>query len=342
MSIMAILFEIPSRGARALACILTIGLTSSAFPAPVHHDEWRLRAQIEEPAAQPPTCFNSGALGTSRIAGIGTQGGLAVGLKTYPRTLRLADHEVVLTFDDGPLPATTPAVLDALARQCVLATFFLIGRNAAAHPDLVRREIAAGHTVGHHSFSHPAATLRGLPDEVARRDIMQGVEADEKAAGLWRSFGSAPHVPFFRFPGFADSKPLLAWLKDQNVGVFSADIWASDWNPMTPDAELDLLMARIERAGRGIILLHDIKSQTATMLPRLLEELKRRNYRIVHLVPGVGKAETFDAPASWTSETETFLSRTMPRAGMRVSTPRSVAAPRAIGFPLHVPTRSKV
>ena len=308
---MCVLFEVPSHwakgAAKALACIMALSINASAFAAPMQQGGWQTPG--------PPPCTNSHALGTSRIASVGTQGGLAVGLKTYPRTLRLTDHEIVLTFDDGPLPRTTAAILDALARECVLATFFVIGRNAEAHPELVRREIAAGHTVGHHSFSHPAGTLRGLSEAAARLEIARGIEADEKAAGLWQSSDVAPRVPFFRFPGLADTRPLLEWLNAQSIAVFSADIWASDWNAMTPDAELDLLLARIERAKRGIVLLHDIKAQTAVMLPRLLEELKRRNYRIVHLVPGVGRAETIEAPGNWTSATEAFVTRVTPHAG---------------------------
>ena len=90
-------------------------------------------------------------------------GGLKIGVKTYPRSLALADHEIVLTFDDGPAAGTTPKVLDALAKECVKATFFLVGRNAEALPDLVKREVADGHTVAHHTFSHPDFTMRGFP-----------------------------------------------------------------------------------------------------------------------------------------------------------------------------------
>jgi peptidoglycan-N-acetylglucosamine deacetylase len=72
--------------------------------------------------------------------------------------------------------------------------------------------------------------------------------------------------------------------------VFGADVWASDWNPMTPDQELRLLLGRIEKIGRGIVLLHDTKRQTAQMLPALLRELKRRGYRIVHVVPAKAAA----------------------------------------------------
>src|ERR1700738_1263923 len=150
-------------------------------------------------AACPPQ-----ALGVARTLEVGTSGGLQVGLKTYPRSLALDDREIVLTFDDGPSAQTTPKVLDALAKECVKATFFLVGRNAEASPALVKREIAEGHTVGHHTFSHPDVTMRGLSDNAARPDIWLGFQADDQAA--YGTSGSAPRVPFFRFPGFADTR----------------------------------------------------------------------------------------------------------------------------------------
>ena len=258
-------------------------------------------------------CTARQALGTSRILSVGVDGGPAIGLKTYPQTLPLADREVVLTFDDGPLPGSTGSILETLQRECVLATFFLIGRNAAAHPDLVRREIGAGHSVGHHSYSHPYVTLRGLPDEAARTEIEKGIAADEQAGWGKAATADAPHVPFFRFPGFADTKPLIEWLGSRNIAVFGTDVWASDWNMMTPQAELELLLARVETAGKGIVLLHDTRPQTAAMLPEFLRELKRRGFHIVHVVPGPGKPETLAAPPGWTSETEAVLARIMPK-----------------------------
>jgi len=257
------------------------------------------------------------ALGTSRVMGVGAQGGLEVGLKTYPRTLALAEREVILTFDDGPAAGTTPEILDALARECVRATFFLIGRNAEAMPQLVRREVREGHTIGHHTYSHPAATLRYVGDAAARADILRGMAAVEKAAYGDGEPGDLAalnlHTPFFRFPGFADTPELRNWLAAGNVGVFGADLWASDWITMSPQEELALTMARLDKAGRGIILFHDTHRWTADMLPDFLRELKRRGYRVVHIVPTMGIAATLEAPAGWTSETERIIGRLKPR-----------------------------
>jgi peptidoglycan/xylan/chitin deacetylase (PgdA/CDA1 family) len=245
-------------------------------------------------AAQAPTCGPQ-ALGVSRTIAVG--GSPHVGLKTYPQTLDLKDHEVVLTFDDGPA-ATTPRVLDALAAQCAKASFFLIGQNAAGMPRLVRREIAEGHTVGHHSYSHPM--LRSLPFDKATGNIDQGVAAVDKAAG-------GKDSKFFRFPGFADSPALLDALDKKGMPVFGADLWASDWNVMTPQEELELLMGRLRRAGGGIVLLHDTHKQTADMIPALLAALKAEGFHLVHIVPGDSPPALKQAPAGWTSETDATL-----------------------------------
>src|SRR5579863_4520930 len=163
-----------------------------------------LAAGSAHASAAPAVACGPDRLGTARTLALSTKGGFAVGLQTYPRTLALADHEVVLTFDDGPWPTTTPHVLDALAKECVKATFFLIGRNAQAYPALAQREVAEGHSIGNHTFSHPARTLRLMSDEAARADIERGFAADEKAA-----YGSANgQITFFRFPGFADTPAL--------------------------------------------------------------------------------------------------------------------------------------
>jgi peptidoglycan/xylan/chitin deacetylase (PgdA/CDA1 family) len=244
-------------------------------------------------AARAEPCAPN-ALGVARAIAVG--GAPRLGLKTYPQTLDLHDHEVVLTFDDGPWPTTTPHVLAALAAECAKATFFLIGRNAAARPDLVGREIAEGHTVGSHSFSHPSS-IRQMPLDAALADIDRGATAVDKAAG-----GKA--TKFFRFPGFVDSPALLEALEKKNMPVLGVDLWASDWNVMTPKAELELLMGRLRRAGRGMILLHDTKKETADMLPALLAALKAEHFHLVHLIAGDAPPPLRPAPAGWTSETE--------------------------------------
>ena len=278
-------------------------------------------AMIAASAPAAAACGPS-ALGTSRIVAVGTEGGLEVGLKTYPQTIPLEDHELILTFDDGPDATNTPKILKALADECVRATFFLIGRNAASLPQIARREVLEGHTAAHHTWSHPQSTLRFMPETAARADVLKGMIAVEKAAyGETFSQGEPAdlthlklHAPFFRLPGFADTRGLRDWLAANNVGVFGVDLWASDWFKMTPEEEVSLVMSRLERNGhKGLLLLHDNHPWTAAMVPMLLRALKAKGYRIVHMVPGPGRGPTVPAPPGWSSETERVIGALKPR-----------------------------
>jgi|SRR6185312_9687144 len=233
------------------------------------------------PAQAAPCPGNPDALGTERVLAVDARTTPRVGRKEFSSTLPLAAKELVLTFDDGPWPTTTPHVLAALKAECVLATFFLVGRNAEAHPELARRELADGHSIGHHTYSHPLLSHMAIAR--AEAEIDRGIAADEFALRGERS--SQPTSPLFRFPGFASSPALLDRMAARGLVVFGADVWASDWVPMAPQTELQLILARIDKAGRGIVLFHDTKAQTAQMLPAFLRELKRRGYRIVHVVP---------------------------------------------------------
>lgn len=275
-----------------------------------------LAAGLSAKYAAAATC-SADKLGVARTLVLSTKGGFEVGFKSYPQSLDLADHEVVLTFDDGPSPKTTPAVLAALGKECVKATFFLIGRNAAANPALVRREVAEGHTIGNHTYSHPI--LRLLTEAAARADIDKGFAADEKAARQPTSF--------FRFPGFADTPALLAWLKSRDIGIFGADLWASDWLTMTPDEERELVLERLRKAGRGILLLHDTKQSTAAMLPALLRDLKTRGFKIVRIVPGDAKPVFRKAPSGWTSETEAILAKVLRTRAAKRTNPAAAHLP---------------
>lgn len=231
-------------------------------------------------AAAEPCPGNPQALGTARVIAVDAKTLPRVGRKHFPVTLPLQPKELVLTFDDGPWPTTTPKVLDALKHECVRATFFLLGRNAEAYPALARRELADGHSLGHHSYNHPL--LDHMPLAKAEAEIDRGIAADEFA--VYGDRRTLPATPFFRFPGFASNQPLLDRMRDRGLVVFGADVWASDWLPMTPEQEMALILARIEKVGRGIVLFHDTKAQTAHMLPAFLRELKRRGYSIVHVV----------------------------------------------------------
>jgi peptidoglycan/xylan/chitin deacetylase (PgdA/CDA1 family) len=202
-------------------------------------------------------------------------------LKSFPQTLPLGDHEVVLTFDDGPWPPTTPRVLAALASECVHATFFLIGKPASEHPDLVRRIAAEGHTIGHHTWLH--RSLMQIPPNETTEEIDRGIAADEMA--LHGVATTTPSTLFFRFPGFEMTPATLDLLQSRGIMVFGADLWASDWNPMTPEQELKLITDRLKIARKGIILFHDPKAQTADMLPAFLRYLRDNDYRVVNVVP---------------------------------------------------------
>src|SRR5215467_9774913 len=233
------------------------------------------------PTAQAADCPHKGTLGTSRILTVDPAMFPRVGLRNFSQTLPLRDHEVVLTFDDGPWAPTTPKVLAALAQACVRATFFVIGKPASEHPDLVRRIATEGHTIGHHTWLH--RSLKRIKADETADEIDHGISAVEMALHGTRT--TTPSTPFFRFPGFESTPATLDFLQSRGISVFGADLWASDWTRMTPKQELNLLIHRLKAAGRGIILLHDPKARTAAMLPAFLHYLRDNGYRIVHLVP---------------------------------------------------------
>ncbi len=237
-------------------------------------------------------CPRKDALGTSRILAIDAASFPRVGLKSFPQSLPLHDKEVVLTFDDGPWPPTTKKVLAALAQECVHATFFLIGKPASEHPDIVRLIAAGGHKIGHHSWSHP--DLSRMPKADAISQIDRGIAADEKA--LHGTETTTPSTPFFRFPGFQSTPALLDLMQSRGITVFGADLWASDWQEMSPKQELELLVRRLKEARKGIILLHDPKAHTAAMLPAFLRYLREHDYHVVQVVPRQGAVDISKAP----------------------------------------------
>jgi peptidoglycan/xylan/chitin deacetylase (PgdA/CDA1 family) len=221
---------------------------------------------------------NPGALGTSRVVAVDPSGPRKLGLLEYDDTLPLGDHEAVLTFDDGPIPPYTTMVLDALAAECVKATFFIVGQQAEAHPGLVQREYREGHTIGTHTEHHPH--LDRLPPEAAKKEISNGIALVRKALGESRAI-----APFFRFP-YLDATPQVeAVALRLGLTIWNTDMHVNDWDRITPDQVVALAIARLEKKKKGILLMHDIHERTALALPKLLRALKGRGFHIVHAVP---------------------------------------------------------
>jgi peptidoglycan-N-acetylglucosamine deacetylase len=245
-------------------------------------------------AARAEQCpGNPDALGTSRVLVLEPGELTQVGVMQYPQSLPLADKEVVLTFDDGPLPPYSNQVLDILAGQCVKATYFIIGEMAQSFPDVVRRIYQQGHTIGTHTEDHPLR-MQKLPVEKVRWEIDQGI-ADVSAA-----LGDPNKVaPFIRIPGLARSPMIEEEAAARSLVIFSTDTVADDWHRhIKPRDIVSRAMSRLEERGKGILLLHDIHKSTVAALPELLRELKEKGFRVVHVIPGEtpGRIETTREP----------------------------------------------
>lgn len=237
---------------------------------------------------------NPGALGTSRVIAVDPTEHPRIGTMQYGETLPLQDHEVVLTFDDGPLPAHTNAILDILAAECVKATFFMVGRMAHDFPRDVRRVHDAGHTIATHSQNHPFR-FGDLPAERMTAEI------EDAIANVGAALGDPSAVaPFFRIPGLRRAEAVEAYLGKRGIMTWSADFPADDWRPISAARVASLALSRLEAKGKGILLLHDIQARTQAALPVILQELKARGYRIVHVVPAsAAHPKTVTEPAQW-------------------------------------------
>jgi peptidoglycan/xylan/chitin deacetylase (PgdA/CDA1 family) len=217
---------------------------------------------------------NPDALGTSRTLSINPMKQRRIGTVQYPETLPLKDGEIVLTFDDGPIPPYSERVLDALAAECVKATFFILGENAADSPDIVRRAFRDGHTIGTHTESH--AHLGQMPFDAAKEEIEIGIASVKKALGDQGSVS-----PFFRAPYLETTPEINGYLGSKGLMLWGIDFQADDWLNHGPAEVMRRALNRIEQHRKGVLLLHDMQYDTAEMLPKLLRELKKRGYTIV-------------------------------------------------------------
>ena len=235
-------------------------------------------------------CVATDALGTSRVIAVSPTEYPRVGSMQYGQTLPLNDHEVVLTFDDGPLSPYTARVLDILKAQCVEATFFMVGAMAHQYPLLVRQAYDDGHSIGTHTQDHP---VRSLPVERMTREIDEGIASIDQALG-----SIIEAAPFFRFPGLIHYSAIEEYLASKQIMIWSADVVADDWKRISPTQVLNRAVRRLERVGRGILLLHDIHRRTAVALPKLLAALKQRRFQIVHIIPEISQEHRFIAAPS--------------------------------------------
>ncbi|MEP7031525.1 MAG: polysaccharide deacetylase family protein, partial [Pseudolabrys sp.] len=243
---------------------------------------------------------NPTALGTSRTITVDPVALPRVGSMQYKTTLALNDHEVVITFDDGPLPPYTNRILETLASECVKVTYFLVGRMATAYPDLVRRIYNSGHVIGTHSQNHPL-TFDQMAVPRIEREVGAGIASVQAAAGDPRAV-----APFFRIPGLLRSSQVESYLAANKLTVWSADEVADDWyRGVTAQQIVRKAMSRIEAKGnRGVLLLHDIHPATAMALPMLLKELKTKGYKIVQAVPAGDRPKTVpDMPPAMVADT---------------------------------------
>jgi peptidoglycan/xylan/chitin deacetylase (PgdA/CDA1 family) len=222
---------------------------------------------------------NPDALGTSRVLTISPGEFSRIGSMQYKQTLPLADHEVVITFDDGPLPPYSNIILDTLASQCVKVTYFLVGEMAHAYPWVVRRMYNEGHSIGTHSLSHPLGFEHlGLPG--VERQVDGGIALVDAAIGDPKAVS-----PFFRIPGLGRSTVDESYLASKSLVTWSADVVADDWfRGIGASQIVQRAMRRLEEKGRGILLLHDIHPATAMALPSLLKQLKENGFHVVHVV----------------------------------------------------------
>ena len=271
-----------------------------------------------EAGAGQAACDQKTALGVERVVEIDTKDGPRFGHVQYKEIDFLEPGEVVLTFDDGPSPQTTPAVLEALASHCTKATFFMVGRMAVASPELVRKIDSLGHTVGSHTWSHKNLARQSASN--AEREVELGLSAITAALGK-------PIAPFFRFPYLSDPRGVIRSLEQRDLAIMSIDVDSYDWRARTQQKMHANVLSQLEARGKGIILFHDIQRVTASSIKALLDELKRRKYKVVHLVP----KSTAATVASYDEMAGKLLAKSQLAAAQKPLTTRSMVWPIAAG-----------
>src|SRR5579872_412884 len=257
------------------ASILSLCSTGAAWPqAPAAKPD---AAPAAAPSPAKPACANPDALGIGRVVEIDTTGGPGFGFEHFKQLDFLRDKEVVLTFDDGPWPQNTPSVLKTLADECTTGIFFSIGKHATYYPEILKQVAAAGHTIGAHTWSHATLTNKKLSEDQRKEEIEKGFSAVKWALG-----GASPS-PFFRFPALQHPPEMVTYLGTRNVAIFSCDLDSFDFKARNPQQVIDVTMKKLDKLGKGIILMHDFHKHTAEALPELLHRLKAGGYKVVQM-----------------------------------------------------------
>jgi peptidoglycan/xylan/chitin deacetylase (PgdA/CDA1 family) len=248
---------------------------TKSSPAPA-----AIAAPAPPPAATPAPakspCTNPDALGIGRVVEIDTTGGPGFGFEHLKQLDFLRDKEVVLTFDDGPWPVNTPSVLKSLADECTTGIFFAIGKHSTYYPEILKQVAAAGHTVGSHTWSHATLTNKKLTEDQRKEEIEKGFSAVKWALG-------ASPSPFFRFPALQHPPEMVTYLGTRNIAMFSCDLDSFDFKARNAQQVIDVTMKKLDKLGKGIILMHDFHKHTAEALPALLRKLKAGGYKVVQM-----------------------------------------------------------
>jgi peptidoglycan/xylan/chitin deacetylase (PgdA/CDA1 family) len=260
-----------------ISSLLGSGALLAQTPAPPKTGTVPAPSPQAAKAAPAPKCDNPNAMGLSRTVEIDTTGAPGFGFEHFKNHDFLKNGEVVLTFDDGPWPGNTERVLKALADQCVKATFFPIGKHATWAPQILKDVAAAGHSVGSHTWSHK--NLEKMPFDQAKEEIEKGLSAVQ-----WALEG-AETAPFFRFPQLKHPPDVVKYLGERNIAMFSTDFDSFDFKMRKPEQVIKSVMDKLEKNGKGIILMHDFQHATAEALPELLKQMKEKGYKVVHMKP---------------------------------------------------------
>jgi peptidoglycan/xylan/chitin deacetylase (PgdA/CDA1 family) len=240
------------------------------------------------PSAMPTSCNNPNALGISRVVEVDTTGGPGFGFEHFKSHDFLREGEVVLTFDDGPWPKNTPAVLAALAAHCTKAIFFPIGLHATYEPGILKQVAAAGHAIGSHTWCHQdLSKTKGKCNVNGKVQTVEYNPIDEIEMGIsavhWAVGG--PTAPYFRFPALRQPQELVDYLGKRNIAIFSTDMDSFDFKMRKPEQVRQSVMEKLKKHGKGIVLVHDFQHATAEAAMDLLNDLKAGGYKIVFMQP---------------------------------------------------------